>query len=107
VDPATGAPLAPAGAPPPGAAPAGPPPADPATGAPLDPATGAPVAEPGPPPVNPDIIALLQETVKKVEEMGVRNQEVVQRQDKLEQEIAHDRALRDQRKQLLDTLVQQ
>ena len=105
--PPQGAPPAPPQGAPPGAPPQGAPaPTDPATGAPIDPATGAPVAEPGPPPINPDVIALLQETTKKVEEMSARTAEIAKRQEKFEQELAHDRALRDQRKTLIDTLVQ-
>lgn len=107
--PPQGAPVAPPSADPNAAMAAGPPPSAPPSADPnaaMPPGADPNAAPPGPPPVNPDIMVALQEVADKLQEFGQRQAVLEQQSAELAKEVAHQGALRDQRKQLINDLVQ-
>ena len=55
--------------------------------------------------MNPDTIALMQEMTRKLEAMAKAREEDRIRMDNLEKEVQHDRALKAQRKELIQTFT--
>lgn len=102
--------------PPPQGAPQGPPP-DPSQmqqgapqGPPPDPSQMQQGAQPqGPPPMNPEMAGIMDQVVKKVEELShgqqQQNAELHQRLERLEQELAHERDKRGERQKIISALL--